>query len=284
LTAVDLETTLPGMQWATFHHPDISFPVVKRRVATELLELLDVASVFLSRGGWAVLNRSCYPNRKHFRDATYRLRDKGLLVHQREGGLTPILTLTEAGESNLPAYFNPEKAWNRKWNGIWYLFVYDVPETDRKYRNVLRQFLKRMKLGCLQQSVWITPVDIRPDFDDLMKGASVDAFAYLFESRTVLGLPNRRVVEGAWDFEQLENIQTHYCNVMEANIARLADVKAGAEDLAALMRLSLDGLHAAFTEDPLLPKTLWPHGYEGERAIGLHRTLFKEIGKKLPDA
>ncbi|VGO15256.1 hypothetical protein PDESU_03838 [Pontiella desulfatans] len=250
----------------------------------ELLELLDVASVFLSRGGWAVLNRSCYPNQKLYRDATYRLRDKGLLVHHREGGRTPKLTLTEAGEGSLPDYFNPEKAWSRKWNSIWYLFVYDVPEADRKYRDVLRQFLKRLNMGCLQQSVWITPIDIRPEFDDLVKAASVDAFAYLFESRTVLGLPNRRVVDDAWDFDRVKQIQSHYCNVMEENMARLANGKVGVEDLAPLIRLSLEGLGAAFSEDPLLPKILWPPGYEGERAIGLHRTLFESIGKTLQNA
>ena len=247
----------------------------------ELLELLNITSKFLSKDDWAVLNHSCYPNRKSYRDATYRLRDKGLLVHHRDGGRTPKLTLTEAGENSLPDYFNPEKAWGRKWKGVWYLFVYDVPEVDRKYRDVLRQFLKRMHLGCLQQSVWITPFDIRPEFDDLVKGASVDAFAYLFESKTVLGLPNRRVVDDAWNFDRVLQIQSHYCSVMEENRARLADGKVGEEDLASLIRLSLEGLHSAFSEDPLLPKTLWPPGYEGERAIGLHRSLFKAIGRKI---
>jgi phenylacetic acid degradation operon negative regulatory protein len=271
------------MKWTDFHHPDISFPVLRRRLGMELMELLQVSGLFMARGGWAVMNRSCYPNRKLYREATYRLRDKGLLI-RTEGVETPILTLTDEGADLLPDYFNPERFWERKWNGIWYLLVYDVPESDRKYRDILRQFLKRMHLGCLQQSVWVTPVDIRPDYDDLVKGAAVDAFAYLFEARTVLGLPNRRVVDDAWNFDQLYDRQKHYCDVMSENLLKLQAGPVEFDDLATLMRVSLSGFHSAFADDPLLPRSLWPVDYQGEYAFGLHRRLFEQIDLMIESA
>ncbi|MEE9369376.1 MAG: PaaX family transcriptional regulator C-terminal domain-containing protein [Pontiella sp.] len=273
------------MKWIPFHHPDISFPVVRRRMAMEMVELLNAASCFASRGGWAVLNRACYPNRKLYREATYRLRNKGLIIKQSEDATkTPQLVLTKEGELTLPAFMAPEKFWNRKWNDIWYMLIYDVPEVDRHYRDVLRQFLKRLRLGCLQQSVWITPCDIRPEFDDLVKGASVDAFAYLFESRTVLGLPSRRVVDDAWNFDRLYNIQLHFCQVLEKNLERLADDPGSPEELAFLMRMSLDGLQAAYVEDPLLPRALLPSAYQGEKAFQKYQTLMAAIGDKLSGA
>ncbi len=164
------------MDWFTFHHPDISFPVVRRRVGIEIMEMIEMSALFLSKGGWGLMNRSCYPNQAAYLNASSRLRRKGLVVKRSVGGETPVLFLSAEGRSTLPDYFSPEQCWDKKWNGIWYMLIYDVPELDRKYRDVLRLFLKRMRMGCLQQSVWITPHDIRPDFDDLAEAANADAF------------------------------------------------------------------------------------------------------------
>ncbi len=269
------------MNWITFHHPDISLPVVRRRVGIEIMEMLEISALFLSKGGWGILNRPCYPNQAAYMNATSRLRKKGLLVKRSVGGDMPKLLLSEKGRDVLPEYFSPEKMWNRKWNGIWYLMVYDVPEVDRKYRNILRLFLKRMRMGSLQQSVWVTPRDIRPDFDDLATAANVDAFAYLFEARTVLGLPSRKVVEDAWDFERLFSIQNVYCNVMEKNIMRLNEGAFTREELGDLMRIAVEAYHGAFVEDPLLPSSLLPNDYLGKQVFSLHRSLFQNLDQQI---
>ena len=269
------------MDWVGFHHPDFSFPVVRRRAGVEIMEMLEMATLFLSGGGWALLNRSCYPNQAAYLNAASRLRKSGLVVKRSEGGKAPQLFLSETGKDALPDYFSPERFWNGKWNGIWYMLVYDVPEVDRKYRNVLRLFLKRMRMGCLQQSVWVTPQDIRPDFDDLATAANVDAFAYLFEARTVLGLPSRQVVEDAWDFDRLSSLQEHYCAVMEKNIARLEAGVFNRGELAVLMRMAIEAYHGVFAEDPLLPTALHPSNYHGKRVLALHRAMFLQLDEQL---
>lgn len=267
------------MKWLEFHHPDISLPVVRRKIGRELLDFAELSALFMTRGGWAVLNRACYPDKRAYYNATYRLRKLGLIVHREEGtAAIPRLELTPLAKRGLPAYFTPEKFWAKKWSGIWYMVVYDVPEVDRAYRDALRRFLKRERLGCLQQSVWVTPRDIRPQFDDLVRGASVDSFAFLFESRTVLALPARRVVEEAWDFRRLHEIQLRYCETMEENLARLT---AGGDpgQLGALMRLAMQAFHAVFVEDPLLPGPLLPRDYQGRRAWKLHGELIAALGE-----
>jgi phenylacetic acid degradation operon negative regulatory protein len=269
------------MKWFDFHHPDISWPVVRRRAGIEMLELMEMTTLFFSRGGWGLMNQSCYPNQAAYRNAASRLRRCGLIVQRSDSGETPRLCLTEAGRDVIPAYFRPETYWNRRWNGIWYLLVYDVPEVDRKYRNVLRQFLKRMRMGCLQQSVWVTPEDIRPDFDDLSKAASIDAFAFMFEAKTVLGLPCHRVVEEAWNLERLYCLQDHYCTVMQNNIDLLEQEAWCIEELGELVRRAVDGYHGVFSEDPLLPLSLYPSGYRGKEAVSLNRRLFELLEKQL---
>lgn len=269
------------MDWIAFHHPDICWPVIRRRAGIELMEFLELATLLLSRGGWAVINRSCYPNKAAYQNATSRLRKNGLIVHREEGAETPQLVLTDGGKRSLPDYFAPEKLWDRKWNGIWYLMMYDIPEVDKKYRNTLRQFLKRMRMGNLQKSVWVTPRDVRAEFDDLVKAASLDGFAYLFEARTVLRLPSRVVVADAWDFDRIGMLQARYCEVADLNISKLTGAESSAEELALLVRMAVDAYHAAFIEDPLLPSALHPNGYQGREVLRLHRSLLGLVTQQL---
>ncbi|VGO22150.1 PaaX family transcriptional regulator C-terminal domain-containing protein [Pontiella sulfatireligans] len=269
------------MRWVEFHDPNISLPVVKRRIGLELMEMLDLTATFLTQGGWGLLKKSCYPNEKAYWNAVYRLRKSGLAVTGQGGGRIPVLRLTEEGEGVLAAYFRPEKYWNRSWNGIWYLFVYDIPERNRVYRDGLRKYLKRLHMGCLQQSVWISPNDIRPEFDDLAKAAGVDSFAYLFESRTVLGLPNRRVVDDAWNFDRLNEIQQRYCDVFGENLDRLSSGVCDAEALAFLVRDELGAYRSAFVLDPLLPRVLRPSGYMGEKVYSLHNQIMHAVASRL---
>lgn len=269
------------MNWTRFHHPDICMPVIRRQAGIEILELLEMTSLFLTRGGWALVNRHCYPNRSAFRNAASRLKGEGLVIKRKNDGSTPRLFLTNEGKNMLPDYFSPDRFWNRKWNGIWYMLIYDVPEKDRKYRNALRQFLKRKRMGCLQQSVWVTPQDIRPAFDDLSLAANVNAFAYLFEARTVLGLKGKYVADDAWNFDRLRDLQELYCDITRHNIARLAENDFEADELAALMRISLEAYHGAFIEDPLLPWSLCPDRYLGREVYALHKTMMARIAGQI---
>jgi phenylacetic acid degradation operon negative regulatory protein len=268
------------MNWHTFHHPDISWPVMRRQAGIELLELLELTARLLLRGGWAEANRNTYPSNAAYKTAISRLGKQGLLINKGTGSSMPNLILTEEGAGCLPPYLQPEKYWNRSWNKIWYMLMYDVPESDRKYRNVLRQFLKRKRMGCLQKSVWVTPEDIRPDFDDLTKAANVGAYAFLFESRSVLGMKSEQIAEGAWNFDILEQLQSRFCSVTERNIELLSAGKHTPDELYALMRITADGYHGAMIHDPLLPWQLYPVGYAGKRVLSLYHKLIKEADRQ----
>lgn len=243
--------------------------------------MLDVLGDMAAHGAWAFLRNRSYPNRTAYYQAVGRLAKQGLLV--KEQGLdAPQLRISQEGTDSLEAYLRPDKWWNRKWNGIWYLLVYDVPETDRSYRNTLRQFLKHQRMGCFQKSVWITPHDIRPQYADLEQGAALGAFACLFEARTVLGMPSERVVWESWDFDVLYNIQKRFCDIYGENL----DILQGptVPDLDSLMRLAgeeIDAYRSAFVLDPLLPSELLPRDYQGRHACDLHLKLANTIRSKL---
>ena len=71
-----------------------------------------------------------------------------------------------------------------KWNGKWYLLIFDIPEKKRRYRENLIKILKWVGFYQLQKSVWVFPFDILDEFDEIFSGLiEEDWFEYVEVSR-----------------------------------------------------------------------------------------------------
>jgi phenylacetic acid degradation operon negative regulatory protein len=268
------------MKWKSFHHPDWSLPVVRRRAAEEWLDILAGIGEVLATQGRSVIWSKTYPTSGAYHSAMTRLRKNGLVVRHDDDGNLPHLVLTEKAKQRRPAYASPEKLWNTRWNGIWYMLIFDVPESERHYRDTLRKFLKQLRMGCLQKSVWITPRDIRPQYDDLEKAASIHAVAYLLESHTVLHQDQIEMVQNAWDFKTLHKLQARYLEVFNDNLKRI-DHGHSEEELMDLLYLESEAYIQAIRTDPLLPAELHPKTYLGPQVWRLHNKLRAAVAHAL---
>ncbi|VGO13830.1 hypothetical protein PDESU_02387 [Pontiella desulfatans] len=265
------------MKWETLHHPDISLPVIRRKVGEELVTLLDQTAGMVLSAGACDFYGHCYPSRKAFHASVNRLRKKGLLIAPHTDGTLPELRLTDEAESLVPVYYWPDKLWSKPWNRWWYVLMFDVPERERLYRDQLREFLKRLRFGCLQQSVWVTPRDVRPEYDDLDHAANVDSIAHLFEARTVLGHGNQSVVREAWNFDRLKSFHTQYLAAADKNLSLLLAGNHGHADLIQLLRMDNLAYSQAMVTDPLLPDELLPSGYLGKEVWDRHQRIVSQI-------
>lgn len=269
------------MNWTPFHHPDFCAAVIRRNVTLELLQLLaGWTEILCSRG------RSLTWSQEHaeywsYQAALRRLRKAGAIAARPGGRHAPVLKLLPRAETLLPEELRPEKSWNRKWNGIWYVLAYDVPEPQRRYRESLRRFLQRLRMGGLQDSVWVSPRDIRPDYADLVEGAGAGEFAVLFEARTVLGQDAREVVRMAWDMDRLEDAQRWYLRTVEANLSLVSARAPDRPTLLSMAREENSAYLSVMRTDPLLPKALWPPHYRGPDAIAAHRAFQKAIAARI---
>ncbi|MBI2441806.1 MAG: hypothetical protein HYV35_10600 [Lentisphaerae bacterium] len=170
----------------------------------------------------------------------------------------------------------PERFWNRRWNGRWYLLMYDVPERERRYRNVLNRFLTRMRMGSLQKSVFVSVHDIRPLFYDLDVAAAVAEYANLFEAQTVQGQSDAAVAARAWDFDRLREQQSKYLDACQARTRR-PTAPLSLPDVMAALRSELAGYREALAGDPLLPKALWPSDYLGPQVAAMFRRRMRRL-------
>lgn len=83
-------------------------------------------------------------------------------IETKEG---TVIKLTEKGRRKILHYrlekLEPKKG---KWDGLWRMVFFDVEETERKKRNLLRDSLKALGLKQMQESVWVSPFDV---FDEV---------------------------------------------------------------------------------------------------------------------
>ncbi len=159
--------------------------------------------------------------------------------------------------------------------------MYDVPEKERSYRNALRGFMTRLRMGCLQKSVWISHMDIRPEFADLQEAAGINDFAFLFEARTQLGMDPRRVATQAWWSGELQKKQLAYCDYAGKKLRLLIAGKITGDEIEALAIEDISAYLAAMEKDPLLPEDIHPPGYQGRTAWNLHSEMTREIARRL---
>ena len=276
-----LDVTSGVMKWATFHHPKWSLPVIKRRASLSWLEMLDVVGPFLAGNLKAMFWQHTFPSQNAYRSAISRLKKAGVIAWIPGDGGFPTLRLTDKGKERLPVELSPVKRWNTKWNGIWYTLFFDVPEAHRTYRTNLTNYLRKLRMGCLQKSVWITPFDIRPEYDDLTKGAGVTEVAYMFESRLVLDRRDEEIVHDAWDIEQLSGLQKAFIKTYSDNMEMLDRPGVSGELLTALAVQEMDDYLAVMSKDPLLPTSLCPTGYKGGEVYDLHTRLRVKIARTL---
>lgn len=255
------------MNW--FHHPDVSLPVVANRAATELLDSLAWYGEFVLTRGRSAWRHSSYTSRSAYWDAVRRLRKKGIVAYRRKGGRDPVLRVTPVDLAD-QAVHHPERWWNARWPGFWYVLVYDVPERNRSYREHLRRVLLQQRCGCLQGSVWISTRDLRPLFADLDEAAALGSMAHLLEARTVLGRGSSELVRESWDFDRIGWLHARYERECRTGLQRVKTSALDETQLANLAREEAAAYRIAMTLDPLLPRQLHPPDYRGPAVHALH--------------
>jgi DNA-binding transcriptional regulator PaaX len=235
----------------------------------------------LAWGGGKLLNPSLRNQMMGFEEWAYRngflrqiqrLEAQGFLEkHPDTGSLEGFKRVTEAGLRKALGGRIPEETWDSKWDGRWRLFLFDLPAKEHALRKALLRTLRGSGCGCLQNSVWISPLmtdELRP----LIEATdSRPRSLILLEAESRGAGVDRLMVEDAWDFQRVEDAYGELSVVLgelpeEPNPQRVREWAAS--EFAAWKKV--------VAVDPFLPRKLCPKGYSGfkvwkKRQETLHR-------------
>lgn len=75
------------------------------------------------------------------------------------------------------------KLQRKRWDGVWRLVVFDIPEKRKTSRDMLRMKLKSLGFGMWQKSVYVTPHDIMREMNEYLRENGLFPSVVCFESR-----------------------------------------------------------------------------------------------------
>lgn len=196
------------------------------------------------------------------------LESGGWVETARGPNLERVVRLTDAGRFAALGGRDPIAWWNRQWDHLWRIVLYDIPVDQRALRLSLRRELKKLNLGRIQGSAWLSP-DPSNRLREILAGSPIDPRSLvIFTGRPDGGETDRDLVRHAWDFEAINRNYQHYLDhIRTANPSERLTAE-WREKEAMLWFL-------AVRADPLLPRALWPEGYLGEQALLARAQLFR---------
>jgi len=192
-----------------------------------------------------------------------------------------LCRLTQAGLQLALGGRDPELRWKRRWDGLWRLGIFDVPEDRRLVRDKLRKHLQRHGFGYLQNSVWITPDPVSEE-RALLAGGAVDVESLiLFDARPCAGETDAEIVAGAWDFTEINRCYAAHKQVLARRPKSHPGSKAAAARFQFWLRDERLAWLNAIERDPLLPSCLLPSEFAGINAWRNRIKVMSEAGKQM---
>ncbi len=111
---------------------------------------------------------------KDFYNLLFRLSELGLAEKQKiPGGLDMLIT--EEGKKILTRN-KPIK------DGVWKIVIFDIPETQKKIRQILRAKLKALHFKKWQNSIWISPYKLDEEVENELKQLAKKFFIRLIKT------------------------------------------------------------------------------------------------------
>ncbi|MFV1917608.1 MAG: CRISPR-associated endonuclease Cas2 [Patescibacteria group bacterium] len=148
----------------------------------------------------------------------------------------------------------------KKWDGLFMVVIFDIPEEERKVRRGLRTKLIELGFGMLQKSVWISPYHFEEDMREFLAIHSLDNDVFVLSAKKLWAGDLKDVAEKVW---KVRRINKGYKRV----IKKLKE----ASSLEGMKRKKTrNKAHSLYfdilRDDPLLPKEFLPSDWAQEKA------------------
>lgn len=138
------------------------------KIILKCIAVSGIAVTIVALPGMAqVLNMFMKNDKKYrFRSTLYRLKSKKMVTMYYKDN-EEVVEITEKGKKRLLKYeFNEMKIKiPKRWDGLWRIVIFDIPEKRKKVRNAINLKLKELGFYPIQKSTFIFPYECRNEID-----------------------------------------------------------------------------------------------------------------------
>lgn len=207
-------------------------------------------------------------SRQSFANTVSRLLKTRRIEKEVKKGRVRI-SITPRGLEFLSMRLDLDKFSRKKWDGKWRVVIFDIPEKKRKRRDDLRDQIKGLGFGMLQESVWISPFPIEEELVELFSSSKIYGQVLVSRSHILVG-DQKAMVSQVWSLDKLDR---SYRRLGEG----WAELSPGQRNKAAAYEFQRIYFELLWS-DPFLPKELLPDSWKAEK---LKKLYFKEVTKVL---
>lgn len=168
-----------------------------------------------------------------------------------------------------------------KWGRRWTMIIFDIPERDKKTRDVLRYRLQKAGFGMMQGSVWVNPFDVSKEFVRFVKSKGLQWQVKVL-TFTMRKQDERETVHRIW---RMERLNSEYRDFVNKTVKKFKTVKSYRFKSTTLTQKALDLLSRLtekeyldlYLRDPQLPNGLLPKNWTGHKAHRIYQQLDKYL-------
>ncbi len=116
-----------------------------------------------------------------FSKLIYRLKKNNWIKAENLNGVNAIMLTKEGIDKAMRARFKQEDVeMAKRKDGKWVMVIFDIPQSHKKSRNLLRSILQNLGYKMFQHSVWITLYDVSKKTKELLQWYSLDGYVKIF--------------------------------------------------------------------------------------------------------
>lgn len=168
-----------------------------------------------------------------------------------------------------------------KWQRHWTMVLFDIPERNKKIRDILRYKLQKMGFGMMQGSVWVKPTDVNKEVRNFVRSRNLQWQVKVL-SFSMAPSDEKETIHRIW---RMEKLNEEYARFIKKTVDRFRKIKNYNYTNANLMPIALDLLSRLtekeylklYKRDPQLPIGLLPKDWNGRRAYNIYRQLDKYL-------
>lgn len=154
----------------------------------------------------------------------------------------------------------------RKWERVWRLVSFDIPEKKATLRVWLRNKLRELGFGMLQESLWITPHELGQMFEEFLERENLKSYCLVWEAKTIFGENEKELVKRVW---KLGDLHGKYLDL----ISKFEKIFLNKRLMRQKKQEWEEEYFTVLAADPGLPKELLPQDWLFEKA----KSLFKKL-------
>lgn len=129
------------------------------------------------------LERDHQVNKNSVNQAISRAKRTGYLREVEQKHSQNNLEVTNSGKLKILKHLSADKNWDSKWR----IVLFDIPEEERKKRNIFRKYLKELGFKQHQLSAWICPFDQTAAIDLIISDLEIEPYVKYLIGDSIIG-------------------------------------------------------------------------------------------------